>query len=431
MSRVNPRELRERNISILHDLSGKNDAKGVLKVNQYQLEKIFQQIEILEFDSLKDIVSKKYEFPVVSMYLTLSGDKTLREDKVYLSIYNSLMKSELSNQSLFMENLKSEQKKSLRKDLKLIQSYLMNLSDMINGDMGSLIFFKSGEQLACVISLMKPIYRADTLVIDPNPYIFPLLEILQEQNRLLILDISKNEAKFYKYNLGRIKDLEVRIDFPAEYQQVNVKAERSAGKGQAYYKTQLRNFYKRVEDQLQKYMSGNYNNFVLLGDNNVTRVYNEYISDVLSGKMLGIIPLNPVNSIEEARGVIEEYISKLEKKREEVAMSSLEKAANEGRTAVGLESVIQAQNRFLVKDLYVDPISKCEGYRCIEHDFFAIKPGTCEICGTDLIQITNLYEELIQTAYKFSVGINLITHVDDVMKKYDGIAAIILDSDSR
>ena len=80
----------------------------------------------------------------------------------------------------------------LTHDLKEIEELLAQY--YVPHDSHTLIIFKSAGELNRVIQL--PVHATDRLTIDPDPYIVPLEMILEENERVLFLEIEKQEAGF-------------------------------------------------------------------------------------------------------------------------------------------------------------------------------------------------------------------------------------------
>jgi hypothetical protein len=51
--------------------------------------------------------------------------------------------------------------------------------------------------------IQLPVQATDRLTIDPDPYIVPLEMILEENERVLFLDIEKQESRFQIYHFGQ------------------------------------------------------------------------------------------------------------------------------------------------------------------------------------------------------------------------------------
>lgn len=419
-----PRDMRGRTIPILHDQMGNKDIQEAIGLTSRKLSQMFDSSKYLTYQAVENLSKHKFDKPVVSLYLTLTGENTLGEDKHYLTEFNSMMRVQLDQKESYINNLPHEVKESIREDLSEIQAFLVNLSEMLEGRMKSLIIFKSCDQLNFVLNLLRPIHRKNILVINQNPYTLPLLEILEEENRVLLVHLSKDETVFYSYLLGRIRELD-KIDYPSGYQKVNVKTERTAGKGQAYYKTHLNYFYKDIIKQTKRYIKAGFETIVLVGEDSQVNKFYERLPKDLQKKYLGNIPISPGATIEEIRDEVNDLIDQNEAKFEEENLADIHEAIGQGRGAEGINHVINAQNRFMTKAIYFDPAFKSEGFRCPDHDYLSIYKGACEFCEKGLIPVRNIVDELLEVANKYGVETFIISHHKDSLKEYGGVAAIL------
>jgi hypothetical protein len=113
--------------------------------------------------------------------------------------FHSLQTRELERRKDLIEAIPKTQKEMLTHDLKEIEELLAQY--YVPHDSHTLIIFKSAGELNRVIQL--PVHATDRLTIDPDPYIVPLEMILEENERVLFLEIEKQESRFQIYHFGQ------------------------------------------------------------------------------------------------------------------------------------------------------------------------------------------------------------------------------------
>src|SRR5258708_5859548 len=144
------------------------------------------------------IARQHYERPVITFYLNLAPQQGVRSDPpVFLSIFHSLRHRELEARKPYIESLPRAHRLAIPEDLAEVQAFLQAYQPAVAR---SLVIFKSGDQLNRVMPL--PVRVADSLTIDPDPYVEPLEAIMEEQRRLLVVDLSTEKATFSLYELG-------------------------------------------------------------------------------------------------------------------------------------------------------------------------------------------------------------------------------------
>src|SRR5437899_1856616 len=77
----------------------------------------------------------------------------------------------------------------------------------------AVVIFKSDAQLNRVTPL--PARVADSLTIDADPYVEPLEAIMEEQQRVLVLDVAMDKTTFSIFELGYEHELQsISEDLP-------------------------------------------------------------------------------------------------------------------------------------------------------------------------------------------------------------------------
>src|SRR2546430_5303188 len=162
------------------------------------LKAAFADRPFISREDLRKIGRQHYERPVITFYLNLAPQEGVRSDPpVFISVFHSLRHRELEARKPYIESLPRAHRLAIPDDLAEVQAFLEGYQA---ASARALVIFKSGEQLNRVMPL--PARVADSLTIDADPYIEPLEAILEEQRRLLVVDLSKEKTTFSLYELG-------------------------------------------------------------------------------------------------------------------------------------------------------------------------------------------------------------------------------------
>src|SRR5438094_33489 len=162
------------------------------------LKAAFANRPFISREDLRNIARQHYERPVISFYLNLAPQQGVRSDPpVFVSIFHSLRHRELEARKPYIEELPRAHRLAVPDDLAEVQAFLEGYQP---AGARALVIFKSGDQLNRVMPL--PARVADSLTIDADPYIEPLDAIMEEQRRLLVVDLSKEKTSFSLYELG-------------------------------------------------------------------------------------------------------------------------------------------------------------------------------------------------------------------------------------
>src|SRR5438270_3870073 len=162
------------------------------------LKAAFAERPFINREDLKSIARTHYERPVITLYLNFDPKTLVRSDAPNLvSIFHSLRHAALETRKPYIEALPREQRLAIPDDLAEVQAFLESYQP---SGARALVIFKSGEQLNRIMPL--PMRVADSLTIDADPYIAPLEAIMEEQRRVLVVDLAKDKMTFSLYELG-------------------------------------------------------------------------------------------------------------------------------------------------------------------------------------------------------------------------------------
>src|SRR5207302_689666 len=151
------------------------------------LKAAFAERPFISREDLRNIARQPYERPVITFYLNLAPQQGVRSDPpVFVSIFHSLRHRELEARKPYIEGLPRAHRLAIPDDLAEVQAFLEGYQP---SGARALVIFKSGEQLNRVMPL--PARVADSLTIDADPYIAPLEAIMEEQRRVLVVDLAK------------------------------------------------------------------------------------------------------------------------------------------------------------------------------------------------------------------------------------------------
>src|SRR5436305_2263867 len=162
------------------------------------LKSAFAERPFINREDLRSIARQAYDRPVITLYLNFSAERLVRSDRpVFLSIFSSLRHQALEAKKTYIESLPHAQRLGVPDDLRDVQDFLERYEPQ---GARALVIFKSDGQLNRIMPL--PVRVADSLTIDADPYIEPLEAIMEEQHRLLVVDLSKEKTSFSLYELG-------------------------------------------------------------------------------------------------------------------------------------------------------------------------------------------------------------------------------------
>jgi peptide chain release factor subunit 1 len=383
------------------------------------LTEVFAERPFIGREDLRNLARQHYERPVITLYLNFTSERLVRSDgPVFLTIFHSLRHRELEARKPYIEGLPRTHRLGIPDDLADVQAFLEGYQP---AGARALVIFKSGEQLNRVMPL--PVRVADSLMIDADPYIEPLEAIMEEQRRVLVIDLAKEKTTFSLYELGFEERVHaIKSSVPSN------EVERSPDdEVQRHRLTHLQWHFKasaQAADRL--FRERGCDLLAVIGEQKLVREFEDYLTKSLRDRLLAELHLSPDDGPNERRAALEAALAKQRKQEEEATLDQLGFFAGHGRLAAGLEKVIDAANLFLMRSLVVDDALARPGYFCRNHHFLSLTPGSCPFDNQALLSAENIIDELVEVARLHGVEVTLVMQRPELLAPYGGAAAVLL-----
>src|SRR5256714_11499536 len=370
-------------------------------------------------EDLKAIARQHYERPIITFYLNLALQEGVRSDPpVFISVFHSLRHRELEARKPYIESLPRADRLAIPDDLAEVQAFLEGYQA---ASARALVIFKSGEQLNRVMPL--PARVADSLTIDADPYIEPLEAIMEEQRRLLVVDVAKEKTTFSLYELGFEEPVHA-ITSSVPRNEVEPSREDEV---QRHRLTHLQWHFKSSAQTAERlFREGRFELLALFGEDTLLKEFEDYLPKSLLDRLLPELRLSPEDGPNQRRDALEEALAKQRQQEEEASLAELGFFQAHGRLAASLERVLDAANLFLMRRLFVDAELATPGYVCREHHFLGLKAGSCPFDGQALIPAENVVDELLEIARLHGVEVMVVGQRRELLAAYDGAAAVLV-----
>jgi Bacterial archaeo-eukaryotic release factor family 10 len=383
------------------------------------LNAAFAERPFISREDLRSIARQHYERPVITLYLNFNPQTLLRSDPpVLVSVFHSLRHQALETRKPYIEALPRAQRLALPDELGEVQAFLEGYRP---AGAQSIVILKSGDQLNRVMPL--PVRVADSLTIDADPFIEPLEAILEEQRRVLVVDLSKEKTSFSIYDFGFEERVHaITSSVPSDEVEPSPK-----DRVQRHRLTHLQWHFKasaRAADRL--FRERGCDRLALIGEATLVREFEDYLAKSLRDRLIGELHLSPDDGPNQRHAVLREALAKQRKIEEEATLNELGFFAGHGRLAAGLEKVIDAANLFLMRSLILDNELARPGYVCRNHHFLSLTAGSCPFDGEALLPAENVVDELVEMARLHGVEVMLVTSRQELLAPYGGAAAVLV-----
>src|SRR5208283_1374820 len=204
------REEREEQIAAVRHLSRKRQKNYLLRPKS--LIDALARPEPPSTAEIRSLAELEYSSPVTSLYLRMGPENTAPQGKALVRFLHSLKTRALEEQKDFIEALPKAQKEILNDDLKELEVLLEQY--FVPAGPRSLIIFKCGEQLNRVFRM--PAWTIDAMVIGGDPHVAPLEAVLEENVKVLFIEVSVGESRLLVYHLGDLESDRISTSVPAK-----------------------------------------------------------------------------------------------------------------------------------------------------------------------------------------------------------------------
>jgi len=364
---------------------------------------------------IKALAEVEYSSPVTSLYLRMDPEKVVPEGKALVRFFHSLKTRALEEQKDFIEALPKPQKEILNDDLKEIEVLLAQY--FVPAGPRSLIILKSGEQLNRVFRL--PARTIDALVIGGDPDIAPLEAVLEENEKVLFVEVSIGESRLLVYHLGYQEADRVTTSVP----------KKTAGppfkRNELRRLTHLQSHLKATAIRAYHlFHEGSCNVLILMGENQVLSSLEEFLHETLRANIICRVYGSPAADPRDRKELIETELRDHKAAREAKAIEDLAQYKPGEQMVSGLRDVIGVFNLFLIRKLLIGENLRQKGYVCKAHHYLSLEETDCPFCGAKLLPAESIVDEIIEIAYLHGVSLMIVEHRQDLLTRYDGIAAV-------
>jgi hypothetical protein len=379
---------------------------------------LFRQVNMSRLECL---TKGKFDSPVISLYINLSPERLLRQKDVFLTVFNSLKHTAFQENKAFIESLSHQQQMQVEDDFTVIQHYLQSNFDAT--DTKSIALFKSGAELQWMFNL--PIPGDDYLAIDPDPYTLPLIVHLDEQRTALAVHVEVDHASFYAYRSGSLRQLDA---IKSQVPDLSLDISRP-NKVQRHNYEHLNRHFKSVCDKLSRLARRHdLSDLVLIGDE---RVINNFQKDCLTPdvqqRVIAALPYHPGSTEGELAEQIQQELQRHEVAEEGYYLDMIHRENGRDGIIKGLDEVISAQNRHMIRSLLVDKELKQPGYFCDHDQYISTTENICPMCERQMLAIDNVVDKIVELASHYQVDYKIIRQRQEEISQFGGIAATMYD----
>jgi hypothetical protein len=382
------------------------------------LKTAFAERPFISREEVRNIAREHDDGPVITLYLNFSPEGLGRGQPAVLTVFDSLRHGELEARKPYIDALPHGQRLRVPEDLADVRAFL---EGFVPEGARAIVIVKQGARLNRVMPL--PVRVADSLTIDVDPYIEPLEAILEEQRRVLVVDLSKEKTAVSLYELGFEEPVQaITSVVPRDEVEVSRRDE-----VQRHRLTHLQWHLKASAQLADRLFREKGTDLVaLIGEEGLVREFEGYLPKAMKERLVGSVRPSPEDGPNQRRAKLDRLLAEQRKKEEEAALGELGFFKGHGRLAAGLEMVFEAANLFLIRQLFLDERLARAGFVCRNHHFLSLTAGACPFDNQPLLPAENVIDELLEIARLHGVDVTLVVYRQDLLGPYEGVAAVLV-----
>jgi peptide subunit release factor 1 (eRF1) len=341
---------------------------------------------------------------VTSVFLTT--DKSLQSKKeIALNFKNLLAEGRNRLGSL---NLEKNIISSLEADLEKISQHISLQLNSLHHP-GLALFSSTGKNIFMTYNLPHP--PRNRLVFDPNPYLRPLMAILDRYHRILTLVLSRREAKWYKIFMGEASLVDsLTSDVPGKVRE---------GGWEGYESKRIeRHIEAHVHDHLKKVSQKTFDLFkqnkfdwlFLACEDKLLADFEPLLHRYLKERLKGRIKAKITDSVEKIRQEAIALEIKLKKEDEEQTVQRFVSELEAGGAAVaGLKETLHQLNNNNVQLLIVTHNFSRSGRFCPACELLFLDEAKCPSCQQPTREASDIVDEALGLAMIRNTPVRQIT----------------------
>lgn len=357
----------------------------------------------------------------ISLYLDVDPKNNPKQD--WLKHFKSLSKTGLAK-------LSATDRKTVQANLDKIEAYLTDRPSGLKRGLAIICSIQANEWR--VYNTAIP-FRND-MIIDHDPYIKPLAQIISLYKRHLIAVVDNDKIRLFLTALGEISEL-ATIDKPEiEFERAKEGVRKEGIRGDLEenrlqkHKEKVRKLLvKTALPEIQQTIKQENIQQMLLGGTDANR---SYLRDALppaeKALVVGEFAIeNYAGPADILRRVVP-LLKEIEQNEAQLAVDELfSQAGSRSGAVIGLSDVLTALQQGNIHKLYAVSAVRLSGMHCTQCGALTpMRDSNCPYCGAEMTQVPYMIDLAVQKAIELGADIGLLDHAPE-LNKAGGIGALL------
>ncbi len=272
--------------------------------------------------------------------------------------------------------------------------------DVTSDTQGLVVFADGGAGVREKMEL--PMRLMNRLVIEPSPYVRPVVHALSMLEPFVVARVSRDESSLFVVDEWRIAK-ESDLSGPwlrssdRETGEVSVKEYYAAARQDQLVEAH----FKEVGTALGRLLEASGARRVVVSAlHDIASSFRRSLPAALASRIVAEIPFDAAASIAQMLVTAREAVREARNHEiEELSLGVQEALGNGGRGTAGFDDVLEAVRRHQVQTLLVQRNYRVPGWRCLSCDWVGLSPVTrCPVCDEETVPVADAVGEIVRLA---------------------------------
>ncbi len=372
-------------------------------------------------DVRKLLEFKSGETLVTSFYLNIDP-RRVSPSKITTLTRNLLREKQ---QALEKENWPEELLNKVKEDFKRIEDFVVNHFELKGKVKGLVIIADAARNFFQVYRVAQPV--KSRVVVDPDPYIRPLVAILDEYHRLMLVLLDQREARLLEVYMGEI------LEYEAYYSDVRGKVKEGGWYGleerriERSIKNKVIHHYQRVADAILEHFRMGHFEYLFVGMKvEDYSLFFPLLHSYVQPRVKGRLDVSPKDNISTIIEVALQAERKIEEEEDNKILEHLVETLNRGGLAAkGIDNVLRSIPLGACQVLVVDDNYHIPGYVCEDCVYLALEGGICPFCRKEALPVEDVIEGAMEEVLLQRGEIKYITTDNPRLEEISRIGALL------
>ena len=320
-------------------------------------------------DVRKLLEFKPGETLVTSFYLNV--DPRRISPSKFVTLTRNLLREK--QQVLEKEGWSEELLNKVREDFKRIEDFVVNHFELKGRVRGLVIIADAARGFFQVYRVAQPV--KSQIIVDPDPYIRPLIAILDEYHRLMLVLVDQREARLLEVYMGEI------LEYEAYYSDVRGKVKEGGWYGleerriERSIKNKVLRHYQKVADAILEHFRMGHFEYLFVGMKAEDySLFFPLLHSYVQPRVKGRIDVSPKDNVSTIIETALQSERKIEEEEDNKILEHLVETLHRGGLATkGIDNVLRSIPLGACQVLVVDDNYHMPGYVCEDCAYLALE----------------------------------------------------------